>query len=322
MQVIKCLTNECKSAISLTPGKLYLGEYDGHVGRDMYSVLNDQGVYQAYRASRFQAIDIDEVKAIYKGTAYAIESWSVAHNTVILVSLVDEEKSTVKITDCELTIKQKTAKRKSVKAKTEPVNNTEAIEVTTNTNDKVYIDATGIKDANGNSLMPTWELASGQYDTLSLGDKEGTKVFDIKQGGINFFPKDFVMQGDVLYASTTERQQLEKGNILVNVLGTDYVIKFRSKDDDEHLVDSLGYTDFYKKEIIVADDLLQYGGTDDKVRNELVNNHTIRHEIVHAFFFESGLDGSSDYARNEELVDWIAIQLPKLCRMFSKLGVM
>jgi hypothetical protein len=38
----------------------------------------------------------------------------------------------------------------------------------------------------------------------------------------------------------------------------------------------------------------------------------LRHEIVHAFFFESGLAQSSnkceDWAMNEEMVDWIARQ--------------
>ena len=44
---------------------------------------------------------------------------------------------------------------------------------------------------------------------------------------------------------------------------------------------------------------------------------TLRHEIVHAFFNESGLKESSNgcesgWAKNEEMVDWIALQLPKI----------
>ena len=35
------------------------------------------------------------------------------------------------------------------------------------------------------------------------------------------------------------------------------------------------------------------------------------HELVHAFLFESGLGGES-WANNEELVDWIAFQFPKM----------
>jgi hypothetical protein len=44
---------------------------------------------------------------------------------------------------------------------------------------------------------------------------------------------------------------------------------------------------------------------------------TIRHEILHAFFSESGLSDSTfaydgGWAQNEEMVDWIAIQGPKI----------
>ena len=44
----------------------------------------------------------------------------------------------------------------------------------------------------------------------------------------------------------------------------------------------------------------------------------IRHEIIHAFVFESGLDTCSDWAKNEEMVDWIAIQFPKLLKAFKE----
>lgn len=44
---------------------------------------------------------------------------------------------------------------------------------------------------------------------------------------------------------------------------------------------------------------------------------TLRHEIVHAFFSESGLSDSGlsyegAWCKNEELVDWIAWQGPKI----------
>lgn len=48
-----------------------------------------------------------------------------------------------------------------------------------------------------------------------------------------------------------------------------------------------------------------------------LKKETLRHEIVHAFLYESGLSGSSSkieggWATNEEMVDWIAIQANKL----------
>ena len=43
----------------------------------------------------------------------------------------------------------------------------------------------------------------------------------------------------------------------------------------------------------------------------------IRHELTHAFLFESGLDTCS-WAQNEEMVDWIALQFPKLLQVFKE----
>jgi hypothetical protein len=54
---------------------------------------------------------------------------------------------------------------------------------------------------------------------------------------------------------------------------------------------------------------------------EAYKKKVIRHEVIHAFFFESGL-GDSSYGKNEELVDWIAMQFPKIAEVFEELGVM
>lgn len=40
--------------------------------------------------------------------------------------------------------------------------------------------------------------------------------------------------------------------------------------------------------------------------------------MIHAFFDESGLESYSD---NEELVDWLAVQIPKINDVFSLLKV-
>lgn len=48
----------------------------------------------------------------------------------------------------------------------------------------------------------------------------------------------------------------------------------------------------------------------------------LRHEIVHAFLYESGMwnnSGSIDcWGMNETITDWIAIQSPKLFRAFKE----
>ena len=45
----------------------------------------------------------------------------------------------------------------------------------------------------------------------------------------------------------------------------------------------------------------------------------IRHELLHAVLFESGLSCNS-WGENEEIVDWFAIQFPKLEALFQQAG--
>jgi hypothetical protein len=45
----------------------------------------------------------------------------------------------------------------------------------------------------------------------------------------------------------------------------------------------------------------------------------MRHELVHAFLFESGLHNDS-WAANEAAVDWIANQFPKILKAFQEAG--
>ena len=49
----------------------------------------------------------------------------------------------------------------------------------------------------------------------------------------------------------------------------------------------------------------------------------LRHEIVHAFMFESGLAENwehKDYGQEETVVDWFAIQGPKIYRAWTEAG--
>lgn len=107
----------------------------------------------------------------------------------------------------------------------------------------------------------------------------------------------------------------------VNILGQEYTIHERKETGDEKLKEVDGYCDFSTKEIVIAvleedpmnmADLAQY------------KHQVLRHEIVHAFLFESGLSSSTwkthGWAVNEEMVDWIAIQFPKMLKAFQECG--
>jgi hypothetical protein len=56
---------------------------------------------------------------------------------------------------------------------------------------------------------------------------------------------------------------------------------------------------------------------------EACQKQTLRHEITHAFLNESGLMDSAlvadcSWAKNEEMVDWIAMQFPKLLKAMQE----
>jgi hypothetical protein len=101
-------------------------------------------------------------------------------------------------------------------------------------------------------------------------------------------------------------------DISCNIMGTDWTITWRTKEEDPHLVECDGYCDSSIRTIIVA--WFEWDGMN---HNDMAayTAKVIRHEMIHAMLYESGLDVNTarQWARNEEMVDWIAIQLPKMC---------
>ena len=99
--------------------------------------------------------------------------------------------------------------------------------------------------------------------------------------------------------------------IKVNILGSEWTIEWRTKEEDPHLVECDGYCDYTIKTMVIC-----WTDWDGMNYNNMAvyTAKVVRHEMVHAMLFESGLDSNTnkDWARNEEMVDWIAYQLPKL----------
>lgn len=106
----------------------------------------------------------------------------------------------------------------------------------------------------------------------------------------------------------------------VNVLGTEYSIIEADAKEKPILKDAVGFCDSSVKEIYI-DKGITNSSEDSKADLYLVQRKVLRHEIIHAFFSESGLEEQSDYAENEELVDWLAIQYPKINAAFKSLGI-
>ena len=105
----------------------------------------------------------------------------------------------------------------------------------------------------------------------------------------------------------------------VKILGTKYTIEERNKNEDKALNDCDGYCDKTAKLIVITEkpadcDLLDF----EKYRKKLM-----RHEIIHAFLFESGLHENFEHNANghdETFIDWVAVQYPKMLKVFKKAG--
>lgn len=102
----------------------------------------------------------------------------------------------------------------------------------------------------------------------------------------------------------------------INVLGTEYTVEVLSKKEDAFLEEADGYCDKTVKKIVVkaeddGNELKDYSVYLKKIK---------RHEIIHAFLFESGLHENwkhEQWGHDETMIDWVAIQFPKLLEAFK-----
>lgn len=116
----------------------------------------------------------------------------------------------------------------------------------------------------------------------------------------------------------------------VNILGTEYKIIKKTLEENTKFEFCDGYCDPYTKKIHIreytdveiASQQLPYG--DRKAAQRKV----LRHEILHAMFFESGLWHNGIFIQdeawnmNEEMIDWFAIQTPKIYKVYEELGIL
>lgn len=116
----------------------------------------------------------------------------------------------------------------------------------------------------------------------------------------------------------------------INILGAEYTITIKKYDEDEVFerrpID--GCCDGWTKQIVVCD-MSTYKGRKHEPPETITaaQKETLRNEIVHAFFDESGLGDSAPnpdvaWPKNEEMVDWIALQGPKIYKSWQEAGAL
>jgi hypothetical protein len=98
----------------------------------------------------------------------------------------------------------------------------------------------------------------------------------------------------------------------INVLGTEYTVEYEDLKGEG--ID--GFCDFTSRRIVIRSD--NENGLENFEANQ---KKQLRHEIIHAFLSESGLQANFEhcnrFGHEETMVDWIAIQFPKLLKAFE-----
>lgn len=102
----------------------------------------------------------------------------------------------------------------------------------------------------------------------------------------------------------------------VNILVAEYKIII---DDELHRTDRDGTERRYAHEISLRPeaDMLDGEARDSEKKQRFLE--VGRHEIFHAFFDESGLEG---YSEDEQLINWLAAQSPKIFKVFTELDLL
>lgn len=116
----------------------------------------------------------------------------------------------------------------------------------------------------------------------------------------------------------------------INILGERYKLRFKNYLDDplfaQRHID--GYHDSIDKQIVVCN-MKTYPSWENETAAycQKVEKQILRHEIIHAFLTQSGLDDNSNrfegaWAKNEEMIDFFALQSPKIVKIFSELDIL
>lgn len=99
----------------------------------------------------------------------------------------------------------------------------------------------------------------------------------------------------------------------IKILGTEYSIKESDGNMDPKLMGANGYVELYSKEIIIAKKEIHLNNVNNL---RLFREKVLRHEMFHALFHEAGL---KEYSSDEILIEFLAIQAPKITNILKEL---
>ena len=96
-------------------------------------------------------------------------------------------------------------------------------------------------------------------------------------------------------------------DIKVNILGSEWTVRSATEAEEPRLDGVNGFTDWTTRTICLEKNTIGNIGSIETYMKQV-----IRHEVVHAFMFESGLGDAfehKDYGQEETIVDWFAFQM-------------
>ena len=116
----------------------------------------------------------------------------------------------------------------------------------------------------------------------------------------------------------------KKADMVIDVLGTQYkVFKNVMPTEDPILNDCNGYFDKTTHSIVIC------GRTQECNLGDFntFEKATLRHEIIHAFLYESGHSACTTWMGQgeehpEHMVEWLAIMFPKMAKTFKEAGAL
>ena len=106
----------------------------------------------------------------------------------------------------------------------------------------------------------------------------------------------------------------------VMIMGTEWKIRYHDSKDDPGLNGADGYTDASTRLIVIRTD--NTAGAADWPRAQKA---ILRHELIHAFLFESGIawcySPAQKYGHDEAMVDWFARKFPQIMTVYEHLDI-
>lgn len=105
----------------------------------------------------------------------------------------------------------------------------------------------------------------------------------------------------------------------IDILGTRYFIELKKQNELAKITEAekdsfvYGLCNYNDRKIYIDEEIAKI---------DEIYKTTLRHELVHAFLYQSGLATQCDFAQNEMLVDWIALQFPAMYQSFKKIDVL